>query len=225
MGPWQVHSLRSGPDDFSTAHNLSGHVSYRVGGRSLALASLIGARPLVRQRARPVLAALAGLASATTVLQLRSGNYRVLVLGVAPRGELPKDATLGERAPLTSGCSGLAILAFLSTLEADAVIAARPRRERAPMQALLAGIRADGYALSFSANHPELNGIAAPLLDRDGYPLGSVAIAGPPVRLSEPALRQLGAPLIDACTRLAPRLATVLGPYSSERLSALDLKP
>jgi hypothetical protein len=25
-GSWQVHSLRSGPDDFSAAHNLSGQL-------------------------------------------------------------------------------------------------------------------------------------------------------------------------------------------------------
>jgi IclR family transcriptional regulator, acetate operon repressor len=205
-----------------------GHGGYRLGTRSAALASLIGSRPAVVQAARPVLVQLANLASAGAALHLRSGDHRVLVLGVVS-AKAPADATVprvpvGERAPLTSGCGGTAILAYLPPAEADSVIRARQRREPRPSRASLARIRAAGYAVSFSANHPGLNGIGAPLLDPiDAFPLGSIAIAGRDEQLPEDALHRLSDPLIAACARLAPRLAKVLGPNSSERRATLDV--
>ena len=111
-----------------------GRGGYRVGGRSTALASLIGSRPAVLQRARPVLIQLADLACAGAALSLRSGAHRVIVMGVvsskALSGATPSPVPVGERAPLTSGCGGTAILAHLSQAEADAVISSRPPESR-----------------------------------------------------------------------------------------------
>jgi len=199
---------------------------YRIGSRSLALASLIGPRPALLQRARPVLAKLVGVASESATLHLRSGAHRVLVLGVeAHNNVLHRSVMVGERAPLTSGCSGTTILAHLPSAEADEIIKVHTKpKQRPALSALLHQTRDDGVALSFSSNHVGLNGIAAPLLDpEDGYPLGSVAIAGAEQRLPEAALRRLARPLSAACAELAPRLATVLGPNSSVRLESLDV--
>jgi hypothetical protein len=88
----------------------------------------------------------------------------------------------------------------------------------------LATIRREGFALSFASNHAGTNGVAAPLLDpRNWYPLGSLAIAGPARQLTEAKLRAYALPLRRACGQLAPHLATMLGPNSSERLDALDV--
>lgn len=203
----------------------AGRSGYRLGSRSVALASLIGPRPTLLRTARPVIARLAAIASETASLHLRSGAHRVLVIGAeAPSSPLRGAVMVGERAPLTSGCSGTAILAHLPAPEAQQVMSSRPSREQRPSAALLAQIRTEGYALSFSDNHVGLNGIGAPVLDPvDGYPLGSVAIAGSEARLPEPALRRLSRPLTTACTELAPRLAKMLGPNSLERLTALDV--
>jgi IclR family acetate operon transcriptional repressor len=201
---------------------------YWISSRSHALASLIGPRPAVLRRARPVLARLAELAQAGAALHLRSGSHRVQVCVMVPRhltvepasGPIPP----GERAPLTTGCSGTAILAFLPPREADAIIASRPREERPPSPSELARIRADGYAMSFSANHRGMNGIGAPLLDPiDGAPLGSVAIGGPEARIDKDALQRLSDPLRAACHQLAKHLAKVLGPNSHDRRAALDV--
>jgi IclR family transcriptional regulator, acetate operon repressor len=203
-----------------------GRSGYRIGSRSLALASLIGPRPALLRLARPVLAKLAAEASETVTLHLRSGAHRVLVLGAEPPGNpLRRLAPLGERSPLTAGCSGRSILAFLPEEEAQEIIRSHaPEAVRHGLPALLTRIRAQSYALSFSDNHPEMNGIAAPLLDpNDGSPLGSIAIAGLVGRLPEETLLHLVTPLHAACSQLAPRLATVLGPNSSVRLESLDV--
>ena len=201
---------------------------YWVGSRSHALASLIGPRPAVLRRARPVLGQLAELAQAGAALHLRSGAHRVLVCAMVPsrlRAELAAlPVPVGERAPLTTGCSGTAILAFLPAEEVDSVLAGRPSGERRPTHADLAQIRADGYATSFSGNHQGMNGVGAPLRDPlDGMPLGSVAIGGPDDRVDAAALRRLSRPLIDACDHLAGHLAKVLGPHAHSRRAALDV--
>lgn len=216
-------ALRSLQDQGFVDH--VGRSGYRIGSRSLALAAMIGARPAVQQCAQPFLTGLATIASATAGLHLRSGAHRVLVLGAqAPHQPLGAAIEVGERAPLTSGCSGQVILAHLPAEEADALIKSRPARASAPDLAFLAQIRDRGYAVSFSDNYPGLNGVAAPLLDpADGYPLGSVTIAGPQARLPESVLRRLSVPLVTACAKLAPKLARLLGPNSSQPRPPLDV--
>lgn len=216
--------LRALQDDGYIDH--AGRRGYRIGSRSIALASLVGPRPALLERARPALSRLAAMAQATATLHLRSGEHRVLVLGTEQADRLRRRRVhIGERAPLTSGCSGRAILAYLPAEEAAAVVAEHtvgPRRAKVENQ--LDVIRADGYALSFSENHLSFNGIGAALLDLDtGYALGSIVVAGPEEQLPEAALRALARPLIAVCDGLAPHFAALLGPNSSARREALDV--
>ena len=216
--------LRSLQDEGYVDH--VGRRGYRIGSRSIALASMVGPRPALRQRARPVLTRLAVAAQATATLHLRSGEHRVLVLGVEQNSEpLRHRVHVGQRAPLTFGCSGRAILAHLPARDAAKIVTDHARcGTRAALTRELEAIRIDGYALSLSENHSHLNGIGAALLDPDdGYPLGSIAVAGPDDRLTDDSLRRLAPPLMSACNGLAPHLATLLGPNSSARLDALDI--
>lgn len=201
-----------------------GRRGYRIGGRSIALASLIGPRPALLQRAHPVLAKLAAATQETATLHLRSGEHRVLVLRAEPKADPQRlPVRIGERAPLTSGCSGRVILAHLPANQAVEVISTHARgRNRIELERELLTIRAAGYAMSFSENHRQFNGIAAALLD-DGHPLGALSIAGPDERLPEGTLHRLAQPLKSACTHLAPHLANVLGPNSTLRLESLDV--
>lgn len=50
-----------------------------------------------------------------------------------------------------------------------------------------------------------------------------MSIGGSEARLPEATLRQVSVPLRRACKKLAPQLARMLGPNSSERLVALDV--
>lgn len=199
-----------------------GRSGYRVGARAVALASLVGPRPALVQRARPVLVRLAADAGESASLHLRSGAHRVLVLSADPPGATQRIAHIGERSPLTSGCGGTAILAFLPTPEVEVVLAQESRAVRPDLLDRLAHIRGQGFATSQSANHAELNGVAAPVLDPDsGHALGSIAVAGHPSRL--PDASRLAQPVLAACAELGPRLATVLGPSSSVRLESLNV--
>ncbi|WP_063746977.1 IclR family transcriptional regulator [Streptomyces canus] len=216
--------LRSLQDSGFVHH--AGRSGYRVGSRAIALATLMSPRPALVQSARPVLMRLALTSGETATLHLRSGGHRVLVLGEeSPGSALRRVVLFGERSPLTSGCGGTSILAHLPQAEAAEVIEEHVAAEsRSHLAKQLAEIRAQGYAVSYSSNHPGLHGIATALLDpADDYPLGSLVIAGPEQRLPKPALLALAGPLRAASSELAPRLAAVIGPNSSVRLASLDV--
>lgn len=216
--------LRSLQDGGFVHH--AGRSGYRIGSRAIALAMLMSPRPALVQSTRPVLLRLAMASGETATLHLRSGSHRVLVLGEeAPRSALRRVVMFGERAPLTNGCSGTSILAHLPGAEAADVLTRHVRPEnRLRLEAQLAEIRTQGFAISFSSNHEGLNGISTALLDpADGYPLGSLAIAGPEQRMPEGVLLRLAGPLKAASAELAPRLAEVIGPNSSVRLDSLDV--
>ncbi|WP_327654357.1 IclR family transcriptional regulator [Streptomyces sp. NBC_00483] len=203
-----------------------GRSGYRIGSRAIALATLMSPRPALIRSTRPVLMRLALGGGETATLHLRSGGHRVLVLGEeAPHSALRRVVMFGERSPLTSGCSGTSILAHLPQAEAEQIIEQQLAPEQRPrMRRQLSEIREQGYAMSFSSNHVGLHGISTALLDpADGYPLGSLAIAGPEARLPERKLLGLVGSLQAASAELAPRLAVVIGPNSSVRLDSLDV--
>lgn len=202
-----------------------GRSGYRIGSRAVALSSLIGPRPALLRLARPTMARLAAEAAETTHLHLRSGTHRVVILSEdPPRNPERQGGTVGERSPLTSGCGGTSILAFLPAEQAREVLRSAGTPKPRGLRARLSRVRDTGFALSFSDNHPALNGIAAPLFDpEDGSPIGSISIAGHESRLPERVLLRLVDPLRAACADLAPRLAAFLGPNSSARLAKLDV--
>lgn len=202
-----------------------GRSGYRLAGRSVALATLIGPRPAMLRAIQPVIARLAHLTGEAVVLHLRSGAARVLVLGVpAPSGPILDPAgVLGERSPLAVGSSGRIILAYLpSSALVDIDLAGLTSNQ-------LSAIRERGYETSFGENHPGINGVSAPLLAyredarQEGEALGSITIAGPAERLSEADFPRVLPMLLAACRDLGPRLASLLGPDLGETVRALDL--
>jgi IclR family transcriptional regulator, acetate operon repressor len=206
-----------------------GRSGYRLAGRSVALATLIGPRPAMLRAIQPVIARLAHLTGEAVVLHLRSGAARVLVLGVpAPSGPILDPAgVLGERSPLAVGSSGRIILAYLpSSALVDIDLAGLTGDQ-------LSAIRERGYETSFGENHPGINGVSAPLLayrednredaGQEGEALGSITIAGPAERLSEADFPRVLPMLLAACRDLGPRLASLLGPDLGETVRALDL--
>jgi DNA-binding IclR family transcriptional regulator len=203
-------------------HHL-GRSGYRLGSRSIALATVMGPRPAMMRLMYPLLARLVADSGEAAVVHLRAGDFRVLVLGVpSPSGPIVDPAgVLGERSPLTAGASGRVILAHLSAAELAEF-------EEADTD-LLAVIREQGYEVSFGENHAGVNGISVPMLaDADdpaaaGTVLGSLTVAGPASRLTPEAMTRLLGPLRRACRDLSPRLAALLGPNPGATIGALDL--
>jgi IclR family acetate operon transcriptional repressor len=171
-----------------------------------------------------VLTRLSAATSTTSTLYMRSGEHRVLLLATPPPYGPRLDVSLGERAPLTSGCVGKAILAFLPSATRDALVANSPWSVPRPAPGELDDIERQGYATSRNANHVGIAGVAAPLLDPSGAdPLGSLCLAGPASDVTDAGLHKLSRPLIAACAELAPKLATLIGQDGWIRQEALDI--
>lgn len=202
-----------------------GRRGYRIGLRAAALSSLIGLRPTILRMVRPVINDLARETELRASLSLRSGTHRVLVLGAVARAATWHEATwIGQRSWLTSGCSGTVILAHLPEEEAMSIITSSPPGGQVPSSEQLAAIRQDGFALSFSDNHAGLNGIAVAVRDpEDGYPFGSIGLAGPAAQLSETVMRGFSCTMLPASERIGSQLAQLMGRHATQPLEALEL--
>ncbi len=203
-----------------------GREGYRTGARGLSLGAMLGPGPELRDLARPVLTRLAGATSGVVTLHLRSGRYRVLVLAAVSRdyraAEIP-EIVLGERASLTRGCSGQAILAHLPAREIQAVLSAGDR-PHGVTRARLDRIRREGYAISLGDNHAEHHGVSAALLEPEGVGvLGALTVSGDAAHFDVDVLRGAAVPLRTATTELAPVLAQLLGPHASSRQRPVDV--
>ena len=202
-----------------------GRSGYRVGARTMALASLLGPRPALIGRARPVLISLSRTTNETASLHLRSGHQRTMILAVEPPTN-PERRIIRqyERAPLVSGCSSLAILAHLPDPQVQAIIEDQSAGRASRILEQIETVRADGYAMSFGANHRAMHGVAVALVGPDdGLALGAVALAGLPHRMPEARLRHLATQLVKAAAELTTYVAAVLGPHSEARVDGADV--
>lgn len=128
----------------------------------------------------------------------RSGN------GLAVRVET------GRRVPIHCTAAGKALLAFqdpaLGRALMEQIVFDRhtPTTITAP-EPLLAELtltRARGYALSFQENLPDVNSVAAPIIGRDGSPIGALVALGPSSRLDQGSIHPVGRELIAAARRI-----------------------
>ncbi|WP_433683241.1 IclR family transcriptional regulator [Nocardia sp. CA-119907] len=200
-------------------------VGYRLGSRSVALAVLVGPDPPLLRATYPVVTRLVTVTGHSAAMHLRSGSHRVLTVGVpSPSHPLRDQVVVGERSPLTSGASGLAILAHLPPEEADAILANCPASERRPSREELERIRRAGYSVSHSQNHASMTGISAPLLNPEsGTPLGSLSIASRADATDATEITELAPILLSSCAELGPRIAALIGPGAARGRRGLDV--
>lgn len=99
-------------------------------------------------------------------------------------------AQVSERVPANCTSTGLALLAFRPPDYLDSHL---PEKLAAPTEATIVDpdslrrelkrIRARGYAINRGGWRIDVGGIAAPVLDREGYAIGGLCIAAPSYRM------------------------------------------
>jgi len=118
---------------------------------------------------------------------------------------------IGAAFALYRGASSKAVLAFLGPQEIERLLAAMPRDEPGievdRLRDDLKDIRSSGLATSIEETYPGVAGLAVPVLAADGCPLGSIAVAGPIVRMDPNARSTIGKLLTAASRTLAESLA------------------
>ncbi|MGG5820096.1 IclR family transcriptional regulator [Falsiroseomonas sp. HW251] len=196
-----------------------GYVETEAGGHRLGPRVgdlLAGARRRAgaAEAAGPIVARLSAEVGESAGFSVPEGDGARLVAATNARHPLVFVFHVGTRLPLFATSSGKAILAHLPEAELADYLAREtwqpltPRtvRSEKALRKQLAETRRDGLALSFEERHPGIVGIAAPVLDGEGRPLGAVNVALPTARFDAAARTRVGAALRRAAEALARRL-------------------
>lgn len=185
---------------------------YSLGPASFELGLSYLSRIDVRAVAAVELTWLSRKVHETATLSVLSGDGRIYVDQVTPALEIVMSVPLGQRFPLHAGSSSKALLAFLSDEEIERYLAGPLQTFTdttvvAPelLRAELTGIRARGYATSAGERQAGAASAAAPVLDHNGRPVGSISICGPAERLASELDEAVGL-LLEATHRVSARL-------------------
>lgn len=160
--------------------------------------------------AEPLLSELAEKAGATSALGMiadknvfvAAKNEGGRVLGITMR--------VGHRFPLTYGCHGKAIAAFLPDKELDKLLQEErlyfhgdpSKFDREKLKEEIAECRRNWFASDIEETVPGLNVVAAPVLGPNEHPIGYIAVLG---LVSAAAVRECG-PLVAAAGKKLSRL-------------------
>lgn len=183
-------------------HSSGEPLRYELGHAVARIAHVWLARLDPVRLAAPILARLWNETNETVALCLPQGAMRVCVLEHPGRQPLSYARGVGDMDSMAATASGRAMMAFLPQSEIELALPATAS-ERGLLLEELEKIRRTGVAISGGAIIG-IRGVAAPVFDRNGRCVASVAITGPEARLNDaqlPAIvsaAQAGAAAISA---------------------------
>ena len=185
--------------------------TYRLGLRLLELAHRVWADFDLRVAAADELAAQAEATGETIELGVLADDHVVVVGSDAP-GEAPGTASgVGARRPIHASALGKCIVAYMESAAQRRLLDGLTLREHAPATLTsVAALRADldlaharGYAIEDEERAHGVRGIAVPILDHAGQPIGALGLSGPASRLPLPRLHGFASRLIGAARRIS----------------------
>ncbi|MBC5784382.1 IclR family transcriptional regulator [Ramlibacter sp. USB13] len=162
-----------------------GSGSYVVGPRVLALDRISRLSDPVYSIGSPVVAALSKRTGFSALLSVLYSDSVMCVQQVATEDAPAGLFGRGQQRPLVAGATANIILAHLPPhqlrsvfgKQKDSIAAARLGHDWDTLRAKLAEIRQQGYAFSAGEYRAGIAGLAAPLFNKDGEVLGSIALA------------------------------------------------
>ncbi|WP_420998110.1 IclR family transcriptional regulator [Cupriavidus sp. 30B13] len=142
--------------------------------------------------AEPIMEALSQEVHESCSISVLDGTEIVYVLRVPARKIMTINLSIGSRLPAYCSSMGRVLLAGLPDAELDRVLAAsdlRPRTDRtvtdpAALKAIVAGIRARGWAQNDQELEEGLVSLAAPIRNRAGQVIAAINISGQANRTS-----------------------------------------
>jgi DNA-binding IclR family transcriptional regulator len=183
---------------------------YRVGDALLSLSENTGQIRNLAGHAEALLSDLTRETGESSALNQLKGDQAEVVATVLGPARLVTHMRLGDLAPLYATSGGKAILAHMPEAFLEDYFA-RVRFEAATPATLktvtalrrqLAAVRKSGFAFAHHEWTPGIIGIAVPLLDVAGAPLGSINVAIPSARFDATKENQVKKVLRRACDEL-----------------------
>jgi len=163
--------------------------------------------------ARPFAERIASATGETVNVSALSDLDAICIDKVRGNAGMQLDNRIGSRGPLYAGGAGKAILAFLGEREQQRVLEL-PRTaftsytlvDPGALEAELGHIARRGYAID---NQEVVGGVycvAVPVLDRSGYPIGALSVAGPSHKEPGPEIAPIVDLLSEACEHVSRQL-------------------
>lgn len=185
--------------------------TYQLGLRFLELAHQVWGDFDLRVAAQDELLRLRDQTEETVQLAIIDGYDVVVVASETPRSGIRLASSTGQRQPLHGSALGKAIVASLDAGSQRALL------EHAQLHALtpytltsMSQLQNDldlthtrGYALDNQEFAEGLQGVAAPILNFEGRPIGAVGLSGPSFRLSAEKAHALAPLVIGAARRIS----------------------
>ncbi|MGX8014198.1 IclR family transcriptional regulator (plasmid) [Mesorhizobium sp. ORM8.1] len=143
--------------------------------------------PLLRLQTSPILQKISEQADETALLGLRSGVSVIYVDRCETAHALKALSDLGKPFPIYAGCTGRCILACLPQDEILKILDRKKLRrvtnntisDRNQLMKELSMISRRGYGVSHGEIYSGIHGVAIPIRDADGAPLGAISIEAP----------------------------------------------
>ncbi|MDH4278340.1 MAG: IclR family transcriptional regulator [Acidimicrobiia bacterium] len=177
-------------------------------GSALATLTVDGPRPLLRDRLRPLLVALADGFGETATLAVDDGDAVLYVSQIDADNAVTAPDVEAERHPFHVVAHGLVLMAHWPDERLDAYLTAslsaptgRSMTDPTAIRRRLKRIRTDGYVWTEEEFDVGVNGLAAPIMTDGDGPVASVGLYGPSYRLSPTVLPDLAEALVETVGR------------------------
>jgi DNA-binding IclR family transcriptional regulator len=192
---------------------------YRIGPSIVSLAGSTDPATDLIAHTRPHLVVLAELTGEDAGLAVPDGRLTHYVAQVGTDNAVQVSDWTGQRLPMHSVASGLAMLAFLPEEMSEQYLAGPIERftdatmtDPDDLRARLARIRLDGFAWCQADYVEGLSAVAAPILDASGRPTGAIHVHGPSFRFPPDGRRDEIAALVVDKARLVSEPAATSSP-------------
>lgn len=173
---------------------------YRLGVRLWELGRRVLSRNGVADIAHPYLERLAAETQETAHITVMGDEGEMVFLEKLDSSHpLRPNIQLGPPHPPYCTANGKAILAFLPQPELEKILPARLRRHtdstitsKSALLEHLETVRRIGYAVNRGEYRADISGVAAPILDADGWPIAALGLSVLTSRMSAQLARELG---------------------------------
>lgn len=177
----------------------------------MRLATKVANRFEIRRTARPYMHKLSMMYKETINLGILKNNEIVHIDKIDSLEVLRMDSALGDKAPAYCTGLGKSTLAFLPQHELEHYIENIELKQFAPntitdkeeLKTELSQIREKGYAIDDEEMAIGLRCVASPIFDHNSYPVYSMSVSGPSLRLSHRGLEKIKESLIQVCADLS----------------------
>ncbi len=183
---------------------------YQLGFLFIELASIKLQDLDVHRWALPYLQQLSLQSEETADLAILDNGYVVYLQVVESTQRVKIAAAIGERLPAFCTASGKAFLAYLPEIQVRQILSQGMTKYTENTRVLpedlfknLRQTRERGFAISEQEYEKDINAVAAPIVDANGYPIAVIAIVGPAYRMSHDRMLTLGQTIRETADAIA----------------------